>query len=213
MRLVPADSIDFDLLLRLFNEAYSDYLVPMQLDRAGLEYTIDVCDIDPAASRIALAGDEPAAFAFLAVRGDEGWIGGMGTAPAHRRRGLGEAALTAVIDEAGRRGARSVLLEVIEGNAPAIALYGKLGFERTRDLIVWVHDGEARTTDGLPDVPESEAHAWIAAHRPSAEPWQRADESLARELDQGLTRNGLVCERDGETVAALLWRPRRDGGP
>jgi ribosomal protein S18 acetylase RimI-like enzyme len=124
VRLVPADSLEIDVVLGLFNEAYSDYPVPLHLDRSMLVFTIDVFDIDFAASRIAFAdGEEPAGFAFLALRGDEGWIGGMGTTPAHRRRGLGETALSAVVEEARNRGARTVSLEVIAENAAARRLY------------------------------------------------------------------------------------------
>src|SRR5205814_1923592 len=105
---VPADSVDFDELTELFNQAYSDYFVPLKLDRGGLEFTVAVCDVDVAASRVALVDGEPVAFAFLALRGDEGWIGGMGTVPAHRRRGHGGAALEEVLAEARARSTASV---------------------------------------------------------------------------------------------------------
>ena len=67
MALVPADSVELDALMALFNGAYSDYFVPLELDRAGLELTIDICDIDLGASRVDVEDDEPAAFAFLAL--------------------------------------------------------------------------------------------------------------------------------------------------
>ena len=136
VRLVPADSIGLDALSRLFNEAYSDYFVPLRLDRDALEFTVAICDIDLDASRVALEDGEPAAFAFLAVREVDGWVGGMGTVPGQRRRGLGEAALTEAIGEGRRRGLTSVRLEVIDENVPARALYEKLGFEAERRLVV-----------------------------------------------------------------------------
>lgn len=48
-------------------------------------------------------------------------------APA-RRRGLGRALATALLDEAARRGAREVFLEVRADNPGARALYESLGF-------------------------------------------------------------------------------------
>ena len=206
MELVPAESLDLDVLTALFNAGYSDYFVPLRLDRAGLEYTIAICDIDLAASRVALEDGEPAAFAFLALRGDEGWIGGMATAPARRRRGLGRAALVAVLDEARSRGAVSVRLEVIEQNKPARRLYDKLGFERMRDLGVWILDSAApRVTHAQPagfDV----AHAWIRENRSAPEPWQRADETIEHMRARGLELHGLAVERDGRTVGALVYQ-------
>lgn len=200
--LVPADSIDLDALIALFNGAYSDYFVPLRLDRGGLELTIDICDIDLAASRVALENGEPAAFAFLALRGDEGWIGGMGTLPGHRRRGLGGEALSEVLAEAKSRGAKSVRLEVIEQNQPARRLYEKLGFRRERDLNVWILDSAPpRVTKAQPADPV-EAHAWIKAHRRAQEPWQRADETLDHMLARGLAYEALTLDGQG----AALYR-------
>jgi len=48
--------------------------------------------------------------------------------PAHRRRGLGHAVLTALLAEARRGGARHATLEVASDNDPARALYTACGF-------------------------------------------------------------------------------------
>lgn len=202
MALVPADSVDLDALTALFNGAYSDYFVPLKLDRGGLELTIDICDIDLAASRVALEDDHPVAFAFLALRGDEGWIGGMGTLPTHRRRGLGEEALEEVLTEAKTHGARSIRLEVIEQNVPARRLYEKLGFRVERDLGVWILDSAPpRVTHAQPADP-GEAHAWIKANRRGQEPWQRADETLEHMRSRGLEFDALTVDGEG----AALYR-------
>jgi len=206
VELVPADSIDLDALTALFNAGYSDYFVPLKLDRAGLEFTLAVCDVDLGASRVALENGEPAAFAFLGLRGDEGWIGGMGTAPPHRRKGLGEAALRAVLEEARTRGAVSVRLEVIEQNAPARKLYRKLGFEHVRDLGVWTLDTAPPRVTAAQSASFDDAHAWIVANRVQHEPWQRADETVAHLREKGVRIEGMTYERDGETAGALLYQ-------
>ncbi len=206
VRLVPADTFGLAALAELFNEAYSDYVVPLRLDPAALEFTLAVTDVDLAASRIALDDGEPAAFAFLARRGDEAWIGGMGTVPTRRRRGLGEAALAAVINEARDRGAAAVRLEVIEENSAARRLYEKLGFEPMRDVVVWRLEGSSPQPTGAIPMSEVEARAWIAANRPSPEPWQRADETLERWRARGLELEGLAVVRAGGTAGALVYR-------
>jgi ribosomal protein S18 acetylase RimI-like enzyme len=206
VELVPAESLDLDTLTELFNAGYSDYLVPLRLDPPGLEYTIAICDIDLAASRVAVEDGEPASFAFLALRGDEGWIGGMGTTPARRRRGLGKAALEAVLAGARDRGAASVRLEVIEQNRPARRLYEKLGFARVRDLGVWILDSAAPRVTKAQPASFDDAHAWIRANRREPEPWQRADETLAHMRARGLEVHSLTVEQDGETTGALVYQ-------
>lgn len=211
MRLVPASTLDPSPLRELFNEGFSDYLVPMRLDDdAQFRDHVDGFDIDLDCSQVAI-DDRPVALALIGRRGAAGWVGGMGTAPPYRRRGLGERALVAGVEAARRRGCREVWLEVIDDNRAAIALYEKLGFDVVRDVVVWSlparRDG---VPPSLPVEPEA-AQAWIAAHRESREPWQRADESVARMRARGAPLRGLTVDRGGEVVAALVFRD--DGDP
>jgi len=48
--------------------------------------------------------------------------------PEHRRKGIAEALVTALVTELSARGNHGLMLEVRPSNAPAIALYDKLGF-------------------------------------------------------------------------------------
>lgn len=60
----------------------------------------------------------------------DGWAGVycMAVSPGERRRGLGGAVLRALLGWAHDRGARQAYLGVVERNAPARALYERLGF-------------------------------------------------------------------------------------
>lgn len=60
---------------------------------------------------------------------DEGDIGNIAVAPGFRRRGAGAALLKALLEEAERRQAAVVQLEVRESNLAARWLYEKNGFE------------------------------------------------------------------------------------
>ncbi|MDX1421749.1 MAG: GNAT family N-acetyltransferase [Kiloniellales bacterium] len=53
----------------------------------------------------------------------------LAVAPAHRRRGLGRRLLQGALDQAARRGAETVCLEVAVANAAARALYEAAGFQ------------------------------------------------------------------------------------
>ena len=148
----------------------------------------------------------PAAFALLGVRGAEAWVGGMATIPGQRRHGLGERALAGILEAAAARGCRSVRLEVVQDNRAAIALYAKLGFAVVRDLIVWSLPATGANAPSGRAVDERSAHAWIAANRPSPEPWQRADAVLDRLRGRGASLRGLVVEREGAIAGAIVYR-------
>ena len=60
---------------------------------------------------------------------DEGDIGNIAVAPGFRRRGAGAALLKALLEEAERRQAAVVQLEVRKSNLAARRLYEKNGFE------------------------------------------------------------------------------------
>jgi ribosomal protein S18 acetylase RimI-like enzyme len=80
-------------------------------------------------------GGEAVAFAAAFPREDAGHVLHVIVAPAHRGRGLGRV----LLDEAARRlraaGCRRWYLNVIEGNAPALALYRRYGM-RTAHVAV-----------------------------------------------------------------------------
>jgi ribosomal protein S18 acetylase RimI-like enzyme len=199
-----ADALPADALVDLFNRAYSDYFLPVAIDLDGLGLLTEVMDVDLAASPLVEHGGVPVGFALLGARGGRGWIGGMGVVPEARRHGLGRAAMTAVLDAARARGVREVQLEVLEQNEPAIALYRQLGFEHVRDLDVWSLGEVAPGSNEATPVDVDDAHAWIVRHRPSAEPWQRADETLAHVRGREPQPLALELRREGERAGAAV---------
>jgi ribosomal protein S18 acetylase RimI-like enzyme len=205
VNLVAADSLELTALAALFNEGFSDYVLPMQLDAAALRDHVEQNDIDPAASPVAVA-DRPVAFALLGRRGADAWIGGMATVPSHRRRGLGERVMAAAIEAAAGHGCTDVWLEVIDGNAPAIALYRRLGFETVRDLVVWSLPASRSQRPPARPADLGTAQAWIAANRADREPWQRADVTLERLRDRRAQMRAMVVERGGATAGAVVYR-------
>lgn len=67
-------------------------------------------------------------FAGMWVQMEEAHVTIIGVAPAHRGRGVGEYIFTALIDEAIRRNATWITLEVRVSNQRAQSLYAKYGF-------------------------------------------------------------------------------------
>lgn len=60
---------------------------------------------------------------------EEAHITNIAVSPDYRRKHIGEALLTTIIDECYRNMAKYITLEVRVGNKPAIALYEKYGFK------------------------------------------------------------------------------------
>jgi ribosomal-protein-alanine N-acetyltransferase len=75
-------------------------------------------------------GDDILGYAGLMASGTEADVQTLAVAPSAQGRGIGALLLQALVGEAARCGARSVLLEVRADNDAAIALYRRHGFER-----------------------------------------------------------------------------------
>lgn len=67
-------------------------------------------------------------WAGVLVAADQAEVLTVGVVPSARRRGLGRRLLAALYDEASRRGARELFLEVRVDNTAAIRLYESEGF-------------------------------------------------------------------------------------
>ncbi|MCW2614248.1 MAG: ribosomal protein S18P -alanine acetyltransferase [Frankiales bacterium] len=80
---------------------------------------------------VALADGAVVGYAGLCDYPDEAFVQTVAVAPDAQGQGLGGRLLTALLDEADRRGQRTVSLEVRADNDPAQRLYARHGFART----------------------------------------------------------------------------------
>ncbi len=80
----------------------------------------------------ALLAEDHGVVGFILTRtvGGEAEILTLAVAPWARRRGVGAALVDGAAEEAARRGARTLFLEVAKDNAAALALYLAAGFEQ-----------------------------------------------------------------------------------
>jgi ribosomal-protein-alanine N-acetyltransferase len=85
--------------------------------------------VRPGPARDAAAAPSILGYGGMWLMGDEAHITTLAVHPDLRRRHLGEWLLLQLIGAARARGARLVTLEARVGNAPALALYRKLGFK------------------------------------------------------------------------------------
>jgi len=129
-------STEFSLaeLASVFTAAYHGYVIPFEVDESHLEYMVEVFDLDLSRSLVAVERDRPVGLANLGRRRERTWLGGVGVVRDRRGSGVGESLTRTLLDHAREAGAREMLLEVIVENAPAIALYEKLGFVQTNEM-------------------------------------------------------------------------------
>ena len=94
-------------------------------------------------------GDDPAGVLICRAAAGEAEVLTVGVAPWARRRGVGEALMTAAIGVARQAGAEAMFLEVDVDNAGAVALYERLGFVRAGLRKAYYDRGAAGRADAL----------------------------------------------------------------
>ena len=171
--LAPAS----DVLTR----GFSDYFVPITSSPAMLLAMVRGDSVDLAVSRVAVLDGRPVGAALIARRGCTSRLAGMAVVPEARKQGAGKALMTQLLDEAKARGERTMVLEVIEQNEPAVKLYEGCGFTQVRRLTG--HAGrppapEDAAADWLEEIDARELGRMVAEHGLPDLPWQLSAETL-----------------------------------
>jgi ribosomal protein S18 acetylase RimI-like enzyme len=165
--------------------AFAGYIVPLNFTAEAYERRFRAEDLDPYVSRVyewkgAERDGAPAGVMLIARRGWTSRIAAMGLAPELRGGGLGRRVLAETIAEARARGERRMVLEVIEGNAPAVALYTKLGFRPRRRLVGYRWEVQIpEPSDPLEEIDPLELARIVAREGEPDLPWMLAPETLA----------------------------------
>ena len=87
--LRPASAYTMQELTSIYNQARSDYLVPMQMTPVQLAEHLRRYDIALEASCVAEEDGQPCGLGMLGVRDDRAWITRLGVLLSHRRKGAG----------------------------------------------------------------------------------------------------------------------------
>lgn len=159
---------------------FEGYVVPLRFTPEASERRFRAEDLDPYASRVYERDGEPAGVVLIARRGWTSRVAAMGLAPELRGGGVGRWILEDVIAEARERGERTMVLEVVEGNAPAEGLYAKLGFRPLRRLVGYQWEPPvAAAPDALEEIDPRDL-ARVAAREGEPDlPWMLAPETLS----------------------------------
>lgn len=199
---------DFESLFAAFTAAFSDYVVPLVLTREQLLEMFTRRGWVPELSVGAFDGDALVAFTVNCIDGDRAYDSGTGVVPTHRRSGLGRAMMERSF---ALLRPREYVLEVIDSNARARALYLDLGFRETRSLQCWSFKAQRHTGTAAHHV--SSVSLWWNI-QPS---WQNSTTSIARAKTPHITLGNedayaVLFPQTGD-LAQLAVRPeaRRRG--
>jgi ribosomal protein S18 acetylase RimI-like enzyme len=176
--------------------------------------------IDLLCSQVALRDGQAAGVALIARRGWTSRLAAMAVSPSARNTGIGSWLMSQLIEQARARGERAMVLEVIEGNEPAVHLYRRAGFETVRRLVSY---DTGPTTGIAGPVPGTEMDlrelaGWVSVYGLTDLPWQISGESLAQlgPPNVAFRWNGAAIalsnpEADTIAVRSLLVLPEARG--
>ena len=115
------------------NEAHLPQILKIERECFSLPWTEEALGSQLDKSRhvflSALWGGTVLGYVGLMFVLDEGYISNVAVSSEHRRKGVGEALVAALKERGEALGLSFMSLEVRASNAPAIALYEKLGFQ------------------------------------------------------------------------------------
>jgi N-acetyltransferase len=131
----PRDERDLRTFHRVKNSAFSSEEAGKQEDgfATWLRWWKTDPGVDPAQCALLEADGAAVGFANITDRmldsRQAAYVRQIGVVPEARRRGLGRLLLSSVMHEAQRRGRTAMVLTVDAANAPALALYRRLGWQ------------------------------------------------------------------------------------
>lgn len=131
--------VDREQLYPVFRDAFADYGVDMSyMTEANLLLRAEKNAVDWEISPGAFDGDRMVGFTLVGVDEFEGapcaFDAATGIVPDHRGHGVARAMFDHALPMLRERGVERFLLEVIQGNDPAVRAYRKAGFQVTREL-------------------------------------------------------------------------------
>lgn len=127
-----------EMIHEAFIDAFSEYEVKLDMPLEKLLEMIKTRDLNPDWSVGCFDGEKLVGFILTGYRettvGKTCYDGGTGVIKAYQRKGIGEMMLKELLQFLKEKQVGRFVLEVLENNTPAINLYEKYGFAKTRKL-------------------------------------------------------------------------------
>jgi len=173
----PLTGVPFEQIFETFSLGFSDYVVPFQPSIDALQEMLTRRGFVPSLSVGAFDGEQLVGLTLNGVDGNRAYDSGTAVIPTHRRRGLSSRMMQLSFSLLAPR---TYVLEVLQQNTPAVALYESLGFAHTRPFQVWSFTAQSPTR--VPELANADLdviRSWCDVE-PS---WQNDVPSLRRARD------------------------------
>lgn len=148
--IIPAHDLPLAAQAATFTEAFEGYVGgSFAMDAAGLARFLRVQGADLCYSCLARNAAGLCGFGYITRVGEIARLAGMGVIATARRTGVARGLLLHLLEEARARRDRMMVLEVIEQNPAACALYRREGFRKMGRLCGWrrpAPEGEPATS-------------------------------------------------------------------
>ena len=221
LSIKPANAFSIPQLAELMTRSFEGYFVPVNITDMILLAMLRRDGIDLASSRVIMKDDQPSGLALIARRGWASRLAAMGIVPTVRDGGTGTWAMRQLIEEAGSRGEKEMLLEVIEQNTAAVKLYEKFGFTKIRRLVGYRLDtsqiapAALRKDQELQEIDIRELARMVSYHGLEDLPWQLSGTTIALHTppSRAFCLNDAYClisnpENTDVTISSVLVKTR-----
>jgi ribosomal protein S18 acetylase RimI-like enzyme len=200
-----------------FTEGFGDYKLPMQMSLQRFESMLRRNSFDPGMSFAAFIEDRIAAFILNGRRGHTIYDSGTAALPEFRKQGLTAGLVEHVKKVMKENSVSSWVLECLDDNTKALALYTKEGFSPTRRFLCWQRSLSSMQEAATVPIDASiiEFLQESSDYPPS---WQNAmDAALALDLEARVIKDsqgiiGVAIESGGSLLQIAIRRDRRREG-
>jgi len=197
-------------ILKVFNEAFSKYIIPLQLSQDQFEWKLQSENFYPELSVGAFAGNKLIGFILHSAdpihAPNKVYNGGTGVIEGYRGRALTRKMYDFVIPILKEYGYTKALLEVIEGNEPAYQSYLKQGFSTQRIFGAYKNEQLLiKSYNTSLEIKNIEFNPDSLQHFQSIIPsWQNANHTLLRVKNSLLNFGAFI---NNQMVGYLCYNP------
>jgi ribosomal protein S18 acetylase RimI-like enzyme len=208
MDIRTLEHVPLPVITATFNEAFSDYFIRLQFNEQAMAAKIKAEGILLPFSIGAFEQERLVGFILHGYDPVHGmktiYNAGTGVIPFFRGKGITAAMYRYAIPMLLKKGIHEHVLEVIDKNLPAISIYEKTGFKKTRDLAVFKSTAAIKGGTGLRLLTIRDTTGGAAGFGAMAPTWQNNLAALERDKEQ---HQLLGAFEEGKMVGYAAWVP------